>query len=35
MHLEKIKTPADLRALDSQELGALCQEMRDFIVQAV
>lgn len=35
MHLDKIKTPADLRALDEEQLSALCSEMRDFIVQAV
>ncbi len=35
MHLEKIKTPADLRALEGSQLEELCGEMRDFIVQAV
>ena len=35
MHLEKIKSPADLRALDAEQLGELCAEMREFVVQAV
>jgi 1-deoxy-D-xylulose-5-phosphate synthase len=35
MYLEKIKSPADLRALDEQQLDALAAEIRDFIVQAV
>ncbi len=35
MHLEKIKTPADLRALEGDQLEELCGEMREFIVQAV
>ncbi len=35
MYLERINSPADLRALDSSQLPALCTEIRDFIVQAV
>ena len=35
MHLDKITSPADLRALDSTQLDELCAEIRYFIVQAV
>jgi len=35
MYLEKIKSPADLRALDHEQLETLAAEIRDFIVQAV
>ncbi|MDG2114184.1 MAG: 1-deoxy-D-xylulose-5-phosphate synthase [Actinomycetota bacterium] len=35
MHLEKINSPADLRALDGSQLTELCEEMREFVVQAV
>ena len=31
MHLEKIKTPADLRALEGAQLEELCGEMREFM----
>ncbi|TDT15519.1 1-deoxy-D-xylulose-5-phosphate synthase [Ilumatobacter fluminis] len=35
MYLERINEPADLRALDHDELDALAGEIRDFIVAAV
>lgn len=35
MYLERINSPADLRALDPSELPSLCSEIREFIVQAV
>ena len=35
MHLEKIKSPADLNPLNYKELIELAAEMREFIVQAV
>mgnify|MGYP003314638275 FL=1 len=35
MYVEKIKSPADLRALDSEELDSLCVEIREFLVEAV
>ncbi|MFQ3366474.1 MAG: 1-deoxy-D-xylulose-5-phosphate synthase, partial [Candidatus Poriferisodalaceae bacterium] len=35
MHLEKIKSPADLNPLNYKELVELAAEMREFIVQAV
>ncbi len=35
MHLEKLTSPADLRALSSDELGELCEEIRSFIVKTV
>jgi len=33
--LERIDSPADLRALDREQLGQLCQEIRDYTVDAV
>ena len=30
MHIEKIKSPADLRALDQEQLEELCLEIREF-----
>jgi 1-deoxy-D-xylulose-5-phosphate synthase len=33
--LERIRTPADLRALDRAELAQLCREIRDYTVDAV
>ena len=30
MHIEKIKSPADLRALDQDQLEELCREIREF-----
>ena len=35
MHLEKISSPADLRALNPSQLTELCSEIRSFIVDAV
>ena len=35
MHIEKIQSPADLRALDDQQLEELCVEIREFLVEAV
>ncbi|MAF45853.1 MAG: 1-deoxy-D-xylulose-5-phosphate synthase [Acidimicrobiaceae bacterium] len=35
MHIEKIKSPADLRALDQDQLEELCREIREFLVDAV
>ena len=35
MHLAKLTSPADLRALSSAQLDELCAEIRHFIVQAV
>ncbi len=35
MHLAKLTSPADLRALNSAQLDELCAEIRHFIVQAV
>ncbi len=35
MILEKIKSPKDLRSLDSGELEGLCSEIREFIVNTV
>jgi len=35
MYLEKIKSPADLRALNPEQLDPLAEEIRQFIVQAV
>lgn len=35
MYLEKIKSPADLRALDHDQLSDLAEEIREFIVHAV
>jgi 1-deoxy-D-xylulose-5-phosphate synthase len=35
MILDKIASPADLRALDHQQLDELCEEIREFIVQSV
>ena len=35
MHLDKLTSPADLRALNSAQLDELCAEIRHFIVQAV
>ena len=35
MHIEKIQSPADLRALDSDQLQELCAEIREFLVEAV
>ena len=35
MHLEKLTSPADLRALSPAQLDELCAEIRQFIVQAV
>jgi 1-deoxy-D-xylulose-5-phosphate synthase len=33
--LERIATPADLRALDREQLGQLCREIREYTVDAV
>src|SRR5712692_10768026 len=33
--LERIESPADLRALDRQQLGQLCREIREYTVDAV
>src|SRR5438876_6870151 len=33
--LERIESPADLRALDREQLGQLCREIRDYTVDAV
>ena len=33
--LERIQTPGDLRALDREQLGELCREIREFTVDAV
>jgi 1-deoxy-D-xylulose-5-phosphate synthase len=33
--LERIQSPADLRALDREELAELCREIRDYTVDAV
>jgi 1-deoxy-D-xylulose-5-phosphate synthase len=33
--LERIQTPADLRALDREQLGQLCREIREYTVDAV
>lgn len=35
MILERIHTPADVKALDSAELPQLCQELREFLIQSV
>ena len=35
MHLQKLTSPADLRALNGAQLDELCAEIRQFIVQAV
>ena len=35
MHIEKIQSPADLRALDGNQLVELCEEIREFLVDAV
>jgi 1-deoxy-D-xylulose-5-phosphate synthase len=35
MLIEKIKSPADLRALDRSQLAQVCDEIRDHIVQSV
>ena len=35
MHLAKLTSPADLRALDPAQLDELCAEIRHFVVQAV
>ncbi len=35
MHIEKIQSPADLRALDNDQLLELCEEIREFLVDAV
>ena len=35
MHLQKLTSPADLRALSGAQLDELCAEIRQFIVQAV
>jgi len=35
MYLDKITSPADLRALDHDQLDELCGEIREFIVQSV
>ncbi|MDG2023140.1 MAG: 1-deoxy-D-xylulose-5-phosphate synthase [Actinomycetota bacterium] len=35
MHIEKIQSPADLRALDDDQLLELCEEIREFLVDAV
>ncbi|HCB34456.1 MAG TPA: 1-deoxy-D-xylulose-5-phosphate synthase [Acidimicrobiaceae bacterium] len=35
MHLERLTSPADLRALDRSQLDDLCAEIRDFIVDTV
>ena len=35
MHIEKIQSPADLRALDTNQLEELCIEIREFLVEAV
>jgi len=35
MHLAKLTSPADLRALSPSQLDELCAEIRDFVVQAV
>ena len=35
MHIEKIQSPADLRALDNDQLQELCTEIRGFLVEAV
>ncbi|WP_419842018.1 1-deoxy-D-xylulose-5-phosphate synthase [Candidatus Poriferisodalis sp.] len=35
MHLAKLTSPADLRALDNSQLAELCAEIRHFVVQAV
>ncbi len=35
MYLEKLTSPADLRALDSSQLDELCEEIRSFIVDTV
>ncbi|HHW65641.1 MAG TPA: 1-deoxy-D-xylulose-5-phosphate synthase [Rhodocyclaceae bacterium] len=34
-HLERINTPADLRALDRRELDALATELRAFLIESV
>src|SRR5258707_10630659 len=33
--LERIESPADLRALDREQLGQLCREIREYTVDAV
>ena len=35
MHIEQIKSPADLRALDNDQLLELSVEIREFLVEAV
>ena len=35
MYLDKIDSPADLRALDHGQLDVLCEEIRQFIVESV
>ena len=35
MYIEKIQSPADLRALDADQLLELCEEIREFLVDAV
>ena len=35
MHLAKLTSPADLRALSPSQLDELCAEIREFVVQAV
>ena len=35
MHLEKLTSPADLRALNGSQLDELCEEIRNFIVETV
>ncbi len=35
MHLAKLTSPADLRALNQSQLNELCVEIRNFVVQAV
>ena len=35
MHIEQIKSPADLRALDNDQLQELSVEIREFLVEAV
>ena len=35
MILERIHTPADIKALDTAELGQLCRELREFLIQSV
>ena len=35
MYLDKITSPADLRALDLNQLDELCREIREFVVNSV